>query len=132
MIVQWISAHCGIKDKEHADSLAKQGPNMDQDELPITLKQKKTIMKKRFKAKKIPDDYHTLDREIQVTLIRLRTDHNILNSHMHRRISRVRSTLCTRKSNNRTHTAKMTIISENRYGEMEHNYTRCCMGRRKT
>ena len=30
--------------------------------LPITLKQKIIIMKNRFRATKIPDDYHTLDR----------------------------------------------------------------------
>ena len=56
---------------------------MEQDELPITLK-KKIIMKNMFRAKKIPDDYHPLDRAGQVTLIRLRPGHNRLNSHMHR------------------------------------------------
>ena len=51
VVLQWIPAHCGIK---HADTLAKQGVNMEQEKLPITLKQKKTIMKNMFRAKKIP------------------------------------------------------------------------------
>ena len=56
----------------------------------MTLKQrKKTIMKGRFRAKKIQEDYHTLDRAGQVTLICLCTGHNILNSHMHRRMNLV-------------------------------------------
>ena len=39
VIVQWIPAHCGIK--SNSDRLAKQGANMEQEKLPITLKQKK-------------------------------------------------------------------------------------------
>ena len=95
VVLPWIPAHCGIKGKEHADRLAKQGANMEQEKLPITLNQKKTIMKNMFIAKKIPDDYHTLDRAGQVTLIRLRTGHNRLNSHMHRKMNLVPSPLCT-------------------------------------
>ena len=52
-------------------------------------------MKNMFRAKSIPDDYHTLDREGQVTLPRLRTIHNRLNSHMHRKMNLVPSPLCT-------------------------------------
>ena len=52
-------------------------------------------MKNMFRAKKIPDDYHTLERAGQVTLIRLRTGHNRLNSHMHRKMNLVPSPLCT-------------------------------------
>ena len=95
VILQWIPAYCGIKGNAHADILAKQGANIEQEELPITLKQKNTIMKNMFRAKKIPDDYHTLDRAGQVTLIRLRTGHNRLNTHMHRNINLVPSPLCT-------------------------------------
>ena len=95
VVIQRIPAHCGIKGNDHADRLAKQGANMEQEKLPITLKQKKTIMKNMFRGKKIPDDYHTMDRAGQVTLIRLRTGHNRLNSHMHRKINLVPSPLCT-------------------------------------
>ena len=95
MVLQWIPAHCGIKGNDHADILAKQGANMEQEKLPITLKQKKTIMENMFRAKKIPDNYHTLDRAGHVTLIRLRTGHNRLNSHMHRKMNLVTSLLCT-------------------------------------
>ena len=42
MVLQWIPAHCGINSNEHADRLAKQGANMEQEKLPITLKQKKS------------------------------------------------------------------------------------------
>ena len=65
VILQWIPAHCGIKGNSHVDRLAKQGANMEQERLPITLKQKQTIMKNMFRAKKIPDDCHTLDRAEQ-------------------------------------------------------------------
>ena len=69
---------------------------MEQDDLTITLKQKKNlIIKNGFKEKKIPDDYHTLDRAGQVTLICLHTGHNRLNSHMHRRVNLVPSPPCT-------------------------------------
>ena len=95
VVLQWIPAHCGVKGNEHADRLAKQGANMEQEKLLITLKQKKTIMKNMFRAKRIPDDYHTLDRAGQVTLLRLRTGHNRLNSHMHRKMNLVPSPLCT-------------------------------------
>ena len=55
-----------------------------------------------FRAKKIPDDCHTLDRAGQVTLIRLCTGHNRLNSHMHRNKNLVPSPLCTCGTNDQT------------------------------
>ena len=48
-------------------------------------------MKNRFIEKKIPDDYHTLDRAGHVTLICLHTGHNRLNSNMHIRVNLVPS-----------------------------------------
>ena len=70
VILQWIPAHCGIKCNEHADRLAKQGANMEQEKLPITLEQKN---EEHVQSKE--DDYHTLDRAGHVTPIRLRTGH---------------------------------------------------------
>ena len=68
---------------------------MEQDDLTITLTQKKIIMKNRFKEKKIPDDYHILDRAGQVTIICLHTGHNRLNSHMNIRVNLVPPPPCT-------------------------------------
>ena len=55
-----------------------------------------------FKTKKIPDDYHTLERAGQVILLRLRTGHNRPNSHMHRRMNLVPSPLFTCGTENQT------------------------------
>ena len=86
---------------------------MEQEKLPITLKQKKTIMKNLFRARKIPDDYHTLNRAGQVTLIRLRTGHNRINSHMHRKMNLIPSPLY-----NIAHTAKMPSIPTSQTTDM--------------
>ena len=41
VVLQWIPARCGIKGNEHADRLAKQGANMEQEKLSITLNRRK-------------------------------------------------------------------------------------------
>ena len=64
---------------------------MQQENLPITIKQKKTIIKNMFRVKKIHDDYHKLDRAGKVILIRLRTGHNRLNTHMNNKMKLVPS-----------------------------------------
>ena len=48
-------------------------------------------MKNILKLKKIPDDYHTMDRAGQVTLICICTGHNRPNSHMQIRVNLVPS-----------------------------------------
>ena len=80
---------------KHADILAKQGANMEQGKSQLHPSREKSIMKNRFRAKKIPDHCHTLDRAGQVTLIHLRSGHNRLNSHMHIKMNLVPSPLCT-------------------------------------
>ena len=80
VVLQWIPAHCVINGNEMADKLAKKGAAMTQHDNPITLAGKKTIIKHCFKTRKIPDNYHKLDRAGQVIILRLRTGHNRLNS----------------------------------------------------
>ena len=58
---------------------------MQQENIPITIKQKKTNIKNMFRVKTIHDDYHKLDRAGQVILLRLRTGHNRLNAHMYKK-----------------------------------------------
>ena len=64
VVLQWIPAHCGISGNEKAVELAKRGANMQQENLPITIMQKKRIMKNMFRVKKIHDHYHKLDRGV--------------------------------------------------------------------
>ena len=118
-----IPAHCGIKGNEQADRLAKQGSNMKQEKLPITLKQKKTVIKNRFRAKKIPDDYHQLDRAGQVTLIRNLSTYWSQQTQFTHAQKDESSTITTtymrnRRSNNRTHTAKMSSIPSSQTTDM--------------
>ena len=94
VVLQWIPAHCGISGNEKADELAKRGANMQQENLPIIIKQKKTIIKNMFRVKTIHDDYHKLDRAGQVILIHLRTGHNRLNAHMYKKMKLVPSSMC--------------------------------------
>ena len=93
-VLQWIPAHCGISGNEKSDELAKRGANMQQEHLPITIKQKNTIIKNMFRVKKIHDEYHKLDRDGQVILIRLRTGHNRLNAHMNKKMKLEPSSMC--------------------------------------
>ena len=67
---------------------------MQQENLPITIKQKKTIIKNMFRVKTIHDDYHKLDRAGKVILLRLRTGHNRLNAHMYKKMKLAPSSMC--------------------------------------
>ena len=51
-------------------------------------------MRASHDAKVTKDDYHLLSRKQQVVLVRLRTGHNRLNSHMHRRLKLASSPTC--------------------------------------
>ena len=82
--------------------ICKEGAAMTQHDNPITLAEKKTIIKHCFKTDEIHDNYHKLDRTGQVIILRLRTGHNRLNSHMHKTIKLVQSPLCTCQIENQT------------------------------
>ena len=95
VVLQWIPAHRDTKGNEIADKLAKKGAAMTQHDNPITLAEKKTIIKHCFRLRKIPDNCHKLDRAGQVIIMCLQTVHNRLNSHMHRTMKLVQSPACT-------------------------------------
>ena len=85
---------CWQISKTRSQHGTRKTPNYTQAEKPI--------IKNMFRAKKMPDDYYTLDRAGQVTLIRLRTGRNRLNSHMHRKMNLVPSPLCTCRTEDQT------------------------------
>jgi hypothetical protein len=60
----------------------KEGATKEQFTNRIQYKEKKTIIKTMTKARTEKDDYHQLQREEQVVLLRLRSGHNRLNHHM--------------------------------------------------
>ena len=57
----------------------------------IYVYEKTTIIKTALKPRKDKDAYHLLDRPGQVVLARLRSGHNRLNAHMHRKLKIVPS-----------------------------------------
>ena len=113
---------------------------MEQDNLTITLKRKNNN-EQQVQKKKISDDYPTLDRAGQVTLICLHTGHNRLNSHMNRRgesrvpspttLFRARTGITmyvwNRRSNNRTNMENMSIIPTSHRSDMVRRNIRSCM-----
>lgn len=94
VVLQWIPSHCGISGNEEADDLAKQGAGQEQEENPVSLPEMKTIIKSLFRPHATRDSYHQLTRQQQVIIFRLRTGHNRLNQHMHRRFHLAPSPFC--------------------------------------
>ncbi|KAK7111968.1 hypothetical protein V1264_011504 [Littorina saxatilis] len=79
---------------ERADELAKEGAVEDQPENSVSFSEQKTIIKALMRPRTNRDDYHTMSREQQVNLIRLRTGHNRLNAHMNRKFKLAPSPTC--------------------------------------
>ena len=92
--LQWIPAHCGEPGNEKADQLASEGAKAEQPDVPVTYKEKVTIIKSLNKPNHTPDAYHKLNRAEQVTMVRLRSGHNRLNSHMFKKYRLVQSPKC--------------------------------------
>ena len=94
IVIQWIPSHCGIYGNEQADKMAKLGTTDNQQENKVSLNEIKTIIKSLHRPPPTTDSYHQLSRQEQVVIFRLRTGHNRLNSHMHRRFHIASSPLC--------------------------------------
>ena len=92
--VQWIPAHCGISGNEQADRLAKTGAQSEQPNTVPSYQEKKTMIKSLLKPRVEKDDYHILNRQEQVTILRLRSGHNRLNHHLATKLKLVPSPLC--------------------------------------
>ena len=94
-VLQWVPSHCGITGNEQADEMAKMGARDEQPDNAVCLTESKTIIKALFKMPTRPDSYHSLTRQDQVIIFRLRTGHCRLNQHLHRKMKAVPSPLCS-------------------------------------
>ena len=75
--------------------MAKIGARDEQPENPVCLAESKTIIKALYRTSPPPDSYHSLTRQDQVTIFRLRTGHCRLNQHLHRKMKVVPSPMCS-------------------------------------
>ena len=60
----------------------------------VSFSEKKTLIRALTMPKSQRDDYHLLSREQKVVLVRLRTGHNRLDSHMHGKLKLAPSPTC--------------------------------------
>ena len=93
-VLQWIPAHCGIPGNGQADILAKEGVRGEQHANNVSFREQKTLNRALTMSRSQRDDYHLLYRKQQVILVRLRTVHNRLLSHMHGKLKLVPSPTC--------------------------------------
>jgi len=76
---------------EQADQLAKSGAQEEQPSISIHYQVQTTIIKTGLQPTQEKDACHLLDRPGHVVLERLRSGHNRLNAHMHRKLKVVPS-----------------------------------------
>ena len=76
------------------DFLAKEGARGEHHANNISFREKKTFIRALTIPRSQRDDYHLLSRKQQVVLMRLRTGHNRLNSHMHGKQKLAQSPTC--------------------------------------
>ena len=101
--IQWIPSHCDLFGNETADSLAKEGSRMEQPAKTTEYSEAKTIIRMGLRSRwKVQhpnhdeaDPYYLLPRQEQVVLFRLRTGHNRLRQHMHKRFKVGDTELCS-------------------------------------
>ena len=93
-VLQWIPAHCGISGNEQAGILTKEGATGEQHVNNVSFSEKKTLIRALTMPRSQRDDYHLLSRKQQVILVRLRTGHNRLISHMLRKLKLAPSPTC--------------------------------------
>ena len=93
-VLQWIPAHCGISENEQADIFAKEGARGEQHGNTVSFSEKKTRTRSLTMPRSQRDDYHLLSEEQQFILVRLRTEHTRLNSHVHGKLKLVSSPTC--------------------------------------